>query len=220
MPIRQARWTDLEAINALCTESFWDEDVTGRIMHPQRHKYPGDVIRYWRKKNRQDYWDWAHCYVVATDDEGKIVGFADWSRERRIFRPLANLFTTISLFFFPNRAIDPPALHYYERALMLNQHLWAGRRANPWFLDLLAVAPSAQRRGYGRQLVQWGLHHARKEKAPASVVSSFGNDEFYLKAGFDRVVGNVSEGEGNPLSGCKGGSVLFMDAPESVEESV
>lgn len=128
------------------------------------------------------------------------------------------MFTSISLLFWPNRALYPPALQYYGRAMEINSHIWTGRRSNPWVLDLLAVAPFAQRKGYGQRLVQWGLQRAREEKAPASVVSSYGSDGFYLKSGFETVAGNIGDGEENPLKGCKGGSVLFMDAPLEDED--
>jgi hypothetical protein len=42
-------------------------------------------------------------------------------------------------------------------------------------------------------------------------MASEGSDEFYLKCGFDEVVGNANEGEGNPLQkeDVKGGNILF-----------
>ena len=47
-------------------------------------------------------------------------------------------------------------------------------------------------------------------------MASEGSDGFYLKCGFDEVVGNASEGEGNPLreEGVKGGNILFMWAQD------
>lgn len=44
----------------------------------------------------------------------------------------------------------------------------------------------------------------------ASVTASEGNDTFYLRCGFDEVIGDSTEGEGNPLNGVAGGSVIFM----------
>lgn len=69
--------------------------------------------------------------------------------------------------------------------------------------------PDYQGKGFGRELVEWGLQQAEKENVHASVMSSEGNDAFYLRSGFEQVVGNATEGEGNPLAGVKGGSILF-----------
>ncbi len=43
------------------------------------------------------------------------------------------------------------------------------------------------------------------------MVSSAGNEQFYLNCGFDNVVGNVTEGAGNPFSGVDGGALLLRD---------
>jgi predicted N-acetyltransferase YhbS len=82
-------------------------------------------------------------------------------------------------------------------------------RAENWYLALLAVHPAYQGHGFGRELVEWGIRAADEERVCASVLSSEGNDDFYLKCGFDERVGNATEGEGNPLRGVKGGSILF-----------
>jgi hypothetical protein len=44
------------------------------------------------------------------------------------------------------------------------------------------------------------------------VAASKGNERFYLRSGFDEVVGNCTYGEGNPLNkaGVEGGDILFM----------
>lgn len=72
--------------------------------------------------------------------------------------------------------------------------------------------PSFQKRGFGYDLVGWGLQRAREENVHASVTASEGNVNFYLRCGFDEVVGNCTQGEGNPLrlAHVAGGDVLFM----------
>jgi len=78
------------------------------------------------------------------------------------------------------------------------------------------VDPKHQGKGYGKELASWGLQKAKEEHVPASVVSSDGNDKFYVRCGFDSpgVVGSACDGEENPLTGVKGGLILFKD-PES-----
>jgi GNAT superfamily N-acetyltransferase len=92
-------------------------------------------------------------------------------------------------------------------------HLWTGARAHGWQLETLAVHPNHQGHGYGRELASWGLARAKEEGVPTSVVSSYGNEDFYIKTGFDvpGVIGNACDGEGNPLNGVKGGAILFKD---------
>ena len=62
-------------------------------------------------------------------------------------------------------------------------------------------------------LVNWGLDRASQEGVYASVVASDGSTDFYLKSGFDAVVGNASRagGEANPMmrANVQGGDVLF-----------
>jgi predicted N-acetyltransferase YhbS len=95
-------------------------------------------------------------------------------------------------------------------------HHWSGPRAENWYLDILAVHPDYQGQGFGKELVEWGIKEADKEGVCASVTSSEGNENFYLRAGFEEVVGNATEGQGNPLAGVKGGSILFK-YPKAVE---
>jgi predicted N-acetyltransferase YhbS len=73
----------------------------------------------------------------------------------------------------------------------------------------LAVLPSAQNRGIGRALVQWGLTQAEKEGVSASVVAAEGKEMFYQRCGFDEMVGRSGEGEGNPLGEVPGGEIYF-----------
>ena len=55
----------------------------------------------------------------------------------------------------------------------------------------------------------WGIEQADRENVHASVMSSDGNETFYLESGFDEIVGIATEGEGNPLNGIPGGAILF-----------
>jgi hypothetical protein len=56
-----------------------------------------------------------------------------------------------------------------------------------------------------------GIRNADAENVHASVTSSEGNEKFYLRCGFDEVVGNACLGDGNPLkeAGARGGDILF-----------
>jgi GNAT superfamily N-acetyltransferase len=130
-----------------------------------------------------------------------------------IMKPLANLYNKLSNVIWPNRAADPTKIHSYEDAAPFFKHHWTGLHANGWQLETLAVHPKFQGKGYGKSLVTWGLDIARQGQVPASVVSAEGKEEFYLRCGFDipGIIGNICEGEGNPLNGVTGGAVLFKD---------
>jgi GNAT superfamily N-acetyltransferase len=78
----------------------------------------------------------------------------------------------------------------------------------------VGVAPAHQGQGIGRALVAWGLERADHEGVAVSVVSAAGKERFYVQCGFEDVVGNVTEGEGNPLAGVRGGDILFRDRKE------
>ena len=91
-------------------------------------------------------------------------------------------------------------------------HFWSGQRRTGWYLNFLAVDPVYQNQGYGSSLAQWGIERSKVENITTSVISGEHRDDFYRRCGFDTVVGNSTEGEGNPLKGkTVGGTVLFRD---------
>ena len=133
----------------------------------------------------------------------------DIGRFSTIFARIINRSATI---IHPNRAANSVNITAYERAIPFFKHHWTGSRADVWNLDVLGVDPNHQKQGHGRYLVAWGLEQAAREGIAASVVSSAGNEQFYMNCGFEVVVGNVTEGEGNPLSGVHGGAIFFRDS--------
>lgn len=95
-------------------------------------------------------------------------------------------------------------------------------RKNMWSLDLLGIHPKWQGRGYGKELVRWGLEQAKGDRlpdggeVPAVVVSAEGKEVFYQKSGFKEIVGYQTEevesiGEKNPFRsrGIGGGAVIW-----------
>ena len=114
-----------------------------------------------------------------------------------------------------NRAADPVYADVLERAGVFTQGYWTGARAETWYLDLLMVDPSHQRKGFGRRLVQYGVDLADLEGVCASVIGSEAGDGLYASCGF-QAVGRMQEGEGNPLRDVPGGRIFFRE-PRKIE---
>jgi GNAT superfamily N-acetyltransferase len=88
---------------------------------------------------------------------------------------------------------------------------WLGAHlpAEPcWFLDLVAVAPTAQGRGLGRALVMHGVERARADGCPAFLETGTPrNVPFYESLGF-QIVGEQRAPDGGPL-------IWFMQTPRT-----
>lgn len=56
-----------------------------------------------------------------------------------------------------------------------------------WYLGTLAVDPTQQRRGIGRQLIEWGLQRARQEQVSAGLEASAKGIGLYESPGFRTV---------------------------------
>ena len=115
-------------------------------------------------------------------------------------------------YVYPNRAADPEMSNMASVITPIIAHFWSGSRRTGWYLNFLAVDPAYQNQRYGSSLVEWGVQRAKKENVVASVISGEGRDDFYKRCGLNIVVGNSTEGEGNPLKGkTDGGTILFYD---------
>lgn len=78
MSIRPTTRSDIPAIVDILTKAFWDEDAVGRFMHPHREQYPDGVKKFWRRSLRSIWWEGSHSLLVAVNDQGVIVGYANW----------------------------------------------------------------------------------------------------------------------------------------------
>lgn len=125
-----------------------------------------------------------------------------------LLKPLSSAAMGAHAWLWPNRASDENE-DVIERAFPFFDDMWTGKRAESWFLEVLAVHPDFQGKNIGRQLVQWGLDKAQDEGVCASVISALGKDEFYLKCGFTEQHGNAGQGEGNPLAGIEGSNMYW-----------
>ncbi|KAF3480395.1 uncharacterized protein GIQ15_05742 [Arthroderma uncinatum] len=69
MPIRLARYSDLDAISSTLAEGFHSEEVMGPILHPYRQEYPDDYLNYWRRQCLEKWWDYSYIFVVSYLEE-------------------------------------------------------------------------------------------------------------------------------------------------------
>lgn len=97
-----------------------------------------------------------------------------------------------------------------ERAEPFTKHYWCGPRSQTWLLDFLMVDPKYQRKGFGRDLVRFGVELAAKDGICASLIASEIGEALYMSCGFEPV-GYIQEGEGNPLRGLPGGRIMFCE---------
>lgn len=94
--LRQARLWDLGSIARVWQKAFFDDEIIGDLMHPNRRQYPEHVYWFLLRGVRERFWDWRHQFmvVVAKDSYNKevVVGAADWRRlgsggvRRELFR--------------------------------------------------------------------------------------------------------------------------------------
>ncbi|OAL31017.1 hypothetical protein AYO20_08438 [Fonsecaea nubica] len=82
---RRARFSDLSAAARVCSLAFDDDVLFGRLIHPHRKSYPGDVDKYWYRRFIVDWWDPSHIFLVTTVRSKNglaeiVTGVAHWSR--------------------------------------------------------------------------------------------------------------------------------------------
>lgn len=223
MPIRLAIPQDELAIATLCTKTFFDENLFGKTIHPHRHEYPEDVEIFWHNWIREDFNTRCARIVVSTNEQGTITGMATWQRQgsseqaQKLIDSWSNPGDFPPLERTENRALDPSKATILQDSESFFKYHWNGvmngvPRKENWYLHLCCVAPGCQGKGYGKDLVKWGLDKASEEGVHASVMAAKGAEKFYAKYGYDEIVGNCCDGEENPLrkAGVTGGDILFM----------
>lgn len=101
----------------------------------------------------------------------------------------------------PNRAADPHYINGPDQSYaFFKDDIWAGDRAESWYLECAAIHSDVQGNGIGKKFVRWGLDMADKENVCASVNIAAGKEGFYKNCGFDWQYGSATQGEGNPMA--------------------
>lgn len=130
-------------------------------------------------------------------------------------KPAMTKWNVFAKWWWPSKASnkDPKYADPFFASFPFFSHHWAGARENNWYLDLLCVDKDYMRRGIGGALIAWGVERAHKEGVCASLVSSAMAQSLYARSGFTELSGFCTEGEGNPMAGCKGGAIMFTPVP-------
>ncbi|KAK8200706.1 hypothetical protein M8818_006021 [Zalaria obscura] len=229
MPVRLAQYADLLPASKLLATAFFDEDLFGSLMHPHRNEYPDEVYLTHLSHLRQGSFSPCATVIVshAPETPRTITGVAVWEWKGRKADELESshsletwwkwgagkamtAWEVVEGVVWPNRALDPEQKDVLERSYPFIEHYWeVPERKECYYLALCGVDPKAQGKGYGKELVQWGLAKAEAEGVCCGLISALGKEPFYRKCGFGEQVGWASEGEGNPIKDVPGGAILF-----------
>ncbi|KIY03998.1 uncharacterized protein Z520_00690 [Fonsecaea multimorphosa CBS 102226] len=131
MPIRLARYSDLDAVSKILAAAFYDEELNDCIF-PYRKQFPDDYVFVWKQKVVKNWWDYNKIWLVSYEKDpsqksGEIItGAAEWGREgkgsdrlwglvrwwdpRRLISPFIGLFYSFYRLLIPNRSIAVPSL--------------------------------------------------------------------------------------------------------------
>lgn len=231
MPTRRATWADLLPASRVLAEAFHDDHMFGRFVHPRQDEFPEDVHLYWLRFLREIYYtEPGEHLVIGHSDESPghsaaVTGIAHWIRNysntppaswtSRFMLPIIENYNKVEDLVWRNRAID----HSNDAVIPLGNpffaHHWSGSREDSWHLSLLGVSPAFGKRGYGRELVQWGFERSLQESVSCTVISVPGQERFYRACGFDTVVGTSNDegGDENPwkAAGLEAAPIMICD---------
>lgn len=234
MPIRQATWSDIPAAASVSAAAFFDEDLFGPVMHPHRHRYPTHLSLWFLRQLRKDFFNPCCVMLIShpVSEPNTITGVAVWGRKGPgaddlkaaqswrdwVCMKLIPLYNRIEAQFWPNRAADPVNEDVLQRSFPFIAHYWkAPHRLENWYLQLCSTGPQYQGKGYGKELVLWGVQRAKAEGVAASLIAAKGKEGFYMKCGFGEPIGWASEGgEENPIHHVAGGAIMWIDAENAV----
>lgn len=236
MPIRPATWNDLLPASKIMAAAFKGNDLFDKYMHPKLDQYPEDFYLYFLRQLRIGYVSGPNDKILvayttdpANGREQGLTGVAHWLRMSAkqdndaaatppslltgLQQLLVRNYNALEAVFYPDRAAEPSRLDVLQRTAPFYAHHWTGTRGEVWMLSHLAVAPSSERKGIGRELVEWGFEQARREGVGCTVISAAGMEGFYRKCGFDVDDGTVHDdgGEDNVLTQVPGGAIHFWD---------
>lgn len=220
MPVRQATWADLKQAAHIAALAFWEDEFMGNRLNSYRAKHPKSYERSFLHDFYMSYFEARTRVMVSypSDRPDRITGMAIWSRNGDggehmeasqswlhwlMCRCIIPVYITIDSFIRPNRAADHAAWNDMEGPDPdTDQRFEEPDYNETWDLELLFQEPQFQGRGFGKELVNWGLERAKEEGIRVSVASAPGREDFYKKLGIDEEVEEpTANGSTDPCPG-------------------
>lgn len=87
--LRDARYLELPAVAHVMAQAFWEDNLFGELIHPNREQFSDDVDLYWLRRARVNFWDYRWKWLVAVAPNPRsgpgeqpeiVVGIAQWAR--------------------------------------------------------------------------------------------------------------------------------------------
>ena len=137
--------------------------------------------------------------VVTALLKDEVVGVAVWNIPKRlwrtetvmqsVYRRLVGVKDAIEDLVWPISwyRTDVKEMYYKKVAESMERILGPEYQSNTWYLSLLAVHPTFQRKGVGSALVDWALKQARDNGERVYVEATQEAKSFYLAKGFTEV---------------------------------
>jgi len=211
--IRHATPSDLPAIARVSASAFATHPVDSAV-HCYLARYPSDWLRHeYYNISTFFYFPGVHAFVAESVDNNEIVGYAMWLRsgnsavarkwrQRNISARfhLWRLLFAEKFFSYFDRAKDAKIEKYYydskdESVIPGKKDPGDDKRAEYWWLGLLAVESEMQGHRLGQRLTEWGVERAREEGVMLGVRCAVKLEPFYRKCGFGKVAFTSLKGE-------------------------
>ncbi|KAH0367072.1 hypothetical protein KCU65_g4900, partial [Aureobasidium melanogenum] len=206
MPVRPATWADLTIAAHIAALASWEDEFLGEVLHPHRAKHPKSFERSFLYDLYGNYFDSRTRLLVShpSDQPDSITGMAVWSRmgdggkhmeasqswlHWLMSRCIIPIYIAIDSLTRLNRAADSAAWRDMDDSDPgMEEYSEKPEYKETWDLELLFQSPQYQGRGFGRELVGWGIEWAKQEGIRVSVASAPGKEGFYKKLGIDEQV--------------------------------
>ncbi|KKK17222.1 hypothetical protein P175DRAFT_0426071 [Aspergillus ochraceoroseus IBT 24754] len=194
-----------EELEPLCriAASAWQNDPLFSWLFPGGQTHPEDFLILWKIILDMEFLEpgkfiFAASIYDAETQTNKIAGFAVWERRgdseaaRRwqgtsFSKKLGRL--NLSLKLAHTVTLSPARRSFSRKKFkLLDEEVESVRARQPkesWYLNFLGVDPTAQKKGVGKRLLQWGLDRADEEGIAAGLEASNAGVKLYQSAGFE-----------------------------------